>query len=60
MHTPIWDLLFGTYYLPDFPVPEGHDLASYIRELSRQGLKERLAAAPLAPGKTLAENEERL
>ena len=54
------ELQFGTYYLPDFPVPEGHDLASYIRELSRQGLAERLAAAPLAPGKTLAEYEERL
>ena len=33
------ELQFGTYYLPDFPVPEGYDLDSYIRELSRQGLK---------------------
>ncbi|HET6432287.1 DNA polymerase III subunit alpha [Dyella sp.] len=54
------ELQFGTYYLPDFPVPEGYDLDSYIRELSRQGLKERLAAAPLAAGKTLADYEARL
>jgi len=54
------ELQFGTYYLPDFPVPEGYDLDSHIRELSRQGLKERLAAAPLADGKTLADYETRL
>ncbi|MBU6247370.1 MAG: DNA polymerase III subunit alpha [Xanthomonadaceae bacterium] len=54
------ELQFGTYYLPDFPVPEGHDLASYIRELAREGLKERLAAAPLAEGKTLADYQARL
>jgi DNA polymerase-3 subunit alpha len=54
------ELTFGTYYLPDFPVPEGHDLASYIREISREGLKERLVVAPLAAGYTLADYEARL
>ncbi|MBD8899945.1 DNA polymerase III subunit alpha [Rhodanobacter sp. DHG33] len=54
------ELKFGTYYLPDFPVPEGYDLDSHIRELSRQGLKERLAAAPLAEGYSLADYEARL
>ncbi|BFI95260.1 MAG: DNA polymerase III subunit alpha [Rhodanobacter sp.] len=54
------ELKFGTYYLPDFPVPEGYNLDSHIRELSRQGLKERLAAAPLAAGHTLADYEARL
>jgi DNA polymerase-3 subunit alpha len=54
------ELSFGTYYLPDFPVPAGHDLASYIREISREGLKERLAHAPLADGCTLADYEARL
>ncbi|WP_426688130.1 DNA polymerase III subunit alpha [Rhodanobacter ginsengiterrae] len=54
------ELKFGTYYLPDFPVPEGHDLASHIRELSRQGLKDRLASAPLAADHTLADYEARL
>jgi DNA polymerase-3 subunit alpha len=54
------ELKFGTYYLPDFPVPEGYDLDSYIRETARAGLKERLAANPLAPGHTLADYEARL
>ena len=54
------ELKFGTYYLPDFPVPEGYNLDSHIRELSRQGLKERLAAAPLADGYSLADYEARL
>jgi DNA polymerase-3 subunit alpha len=54
------ELNFGTYYLPNFPVPEGHDLASYIRELSHEGLKERLASNPLAPGYTLEDYVARL
>jgi len=54
------ELSFGTYYLPNFPVPEGHDLASYIREIAREGLRERLASAPLAAGHTLADYEARL
>ncbi len=54
------ELKFGTYYLPDFPVPEGYDLNSYIRELSRQGLRERLTSAPLAAGHSLADYEARL
>ena len=54
------ELSFGTYFLPDFPVPQGHDLNSHIRELSRQGLRERLASAPLAAGHTLADYEARL
>ncbi|MEO8810049.1 MAG: DNA polymerase III subunit alpha [Rhodanobacter sp.] len=54
------ELIFGTYYLPDFPVPEGHDLNSHIRELSRQGLRDRLVSAPLAVDHTLADYEARL
>jgi DNA polymerase-3 subunit alpha len=54
------ELEFGTYYLPDFPVPEGHDLGSYIRELSHEGLKQRLFAAPLAANCTPADYEKRL
>jgi len=54
------ELSFGTYYLPDFPVPAGHDLASYIREISREGLKERLEFAGVAPGRTREEYEARL
>ena len=54
------ELEFGTYYLPDFPVPEGHNLDSHIRELSRKGLQERLAAAPLAEGRSQADYDARL
>ena len=54
------ELSFGTYYLPNFPVPDGHDLASYIRAIAREGLRERLANAPLAAGYTLADYEARL
>jgi len=54
------ELKFGTYYLPDFPVPEGHDLASYIRALSRDGLKDRLFVSPLAGNRTPADYETRL
>ncbi len=53
-------LTFGKYYLPDFPVPEGYDLNSHIRELSRQGLRARLASAPLAAEHTLGDYEARL
>lgn len=32
----------GTYYLPDFPVPDGMTMDEYFRELSREGLENRL------------------
>lgn len=54
------EMEFGTYYLPDFPVPAGYDLDSYIREQARQGLAERLDHAPLAAGKSLADYQARL
>jgi DNA polymerase-3 subunit alpha len=54
------ELKFGTYYLPDFPVPDGHDLDSYIRELAREGLEQRLALAPLANNHTRQDYDLRL
>ncbi|MGN6328460.1 MAG: DNA polymerase III subunit alpha [Rhodanobacter sp.] len=54
------ELKFGTYYLPDFPVPDGHDLDSYIRELAREGLEQRLALAPLANNHTRQDYDQRL
>ncbi|MGE7138404.1 DNA polymerase III subunit alpha [Luteibacter sp. NPDC031894] len=54
------ELSFGTYYLPNFPVPEGHTLDTYIREQAQKGLEERLATHPLAPGKTLEDYQARL
>jgi DNA polymerase-3 subunit alpha len=32
----------GKNYLPDFPVPEGYDIARFFAEVSEQGLNERL------------------
>ncbi|HET8764757.1 MAG TPA: DNA polymerase III subunit alpha, partial [Rhodanobacter sp.] len=54
------ELKFGTYYLPDFPVPEGYNLDTHIAELARKGLKERLAVNPLAKGHTRQDYEDRL
>jgi DNA polymerase-3 subunit alpha len=34
---------FGTYYLPAFPTPEGMGVEDYLREVSAEGLEERLA-----------------
>ncbi|MBM6551678.1 DNA polymerase III subunit alpha [Marinomonas ostreistagni] len=35
------DVLLGTYFLPDFPVPDGMTMEEYFRELSHHGLQER-------------------
>jgi DNA polymerase-3 subunit alpha len=35
-------LKLGDNYLPDYPVPEGHDINSYFRHVSELGLEERL------------------
>ncbi|RYD15266.1 MAG: DNA polymerase III subunit alpha [Lysobacteraceae bacterium] len=45
-----FELEFGTYHLPDFPVPAGHTLDSHIRAQSHAGLARRLAAHAPAPG----------
>ncbi len=36
------ELKMGTYYLPDFPVPEGMTLDEYFRQQAREGLAERI------------------
>jgi len=55
-----FELSLGTYYLPQFPVPDGHTLDSWIRETSHEGLKKRLAKHAPANGHTVADYEERL
>jgi DNA polymerase III subunit alpha len=37
------DLELGKYHLPNFPVPEGYTRETYMAELARTGLNERLA-----------------
>ncbi len=36
------EVKLGTYYLPEFPVPEGKTMDQFFRELSAEGLEERL------------------
>jgi DNA polymerase-3 subunit alpha len=36
------DVTLGTYYLPDFPVPEGMTMDEYFRDESEKGLEKRL------------------
>ncbi|MFN3902237.1 DNA polymerase III subunit alpha [Rehaibacterium terrae] len=54
------ELKLGTYYLPDFPVPEGHTLDSWIRTQAHQGLAARLEKHPLAPGHSREDYARRL
>src|SRR5690606_34026300 len=37
-----FQLRLGEYFLPDFPVPAGHSIDSWLREQARQGLERRL------------------
>ncbi len=37
------ELELGQIYLPDYPVPEGYDLTSYLQHCSRTGLAQRYA-----------------
>lgn len=40
------EIEFGQAVLPAFPVPEGHDENSYLRELTMQGARERYGQTP--------------
>jgi DNA polymerase-3 subunit alpha len=54
------ELAFGKYYLPDFPVPDGETVDSYIRKLSHDGLQARIAKHGVASGFTLEDYIARL
>ncbi|TAN07315.1 MAG: DNA polymerase III subunit alpha [Rhodanobacteraceae bacterium] len=54
------ELSFGKYFLPVFPTPKGQTLDTWIGELARRGLDERLAEHGLAPGHTRADYDQRL
>jgi DNA polymerase-3 subunit alpha len=54
------ELTFGEYFLPNFPVPEGHTLDTFIRAQAQAGLEERLAVHPIAAGKTREDYQARL
>jgi DNA polymerase III subunit alpha len=44
------ELTFGKYYLPDFPVPAGATIDSFIRSQSHAGMEARLAKHSMAEG----------
>src|SRR4249919_1487370 len=55
-----FELSLGTYYLPDFPVPEGFTLGSWIEESARRGLDGRLEKHQMAPGFARQDYDDRL
>ena len=55
-----FELSLGTYYLPDFPVPEGYTLDSWMKTSAQLGLETRLARHALAIGFTRADYDARL
>ncbi|MBS0591004.1 MAG: DNA polymerase III subunit alpha [Proteobacteria bacterium] len=44
------ELVFGQYYLPDFPVPPGETIDTFIRSQSHAGLEARLSRHGVADG----------
>jgi DNA polymerase-3 subunit alpha len=51
----------GTYYLPDYPIPENQTLESFLLLKSQQGLQQRIATRGLlAPEATLDDYTQRL
>ncbi len=54
------ELTLGNYALPAFPVPEGVTEDDYLREMSADGLDDRLKRHGLAPDATREEYDQRL
>ena len=54
------ELALGTYFLPQFPVPDGHTLDSWIRASAHEGLSERLNKHQMMEGFTRADYNARL
>lgn len=54
------ELSLGTYYLPDFPVPDGFSLESWIRKQAEDGLQLRLERHGTALNRQVQDYAERL
>ncbi|KRG73375.1 DNA polymerase III subunit alpha [Stenotrophomonas chelatiphaga] len=54
------EMRLGTYFLPNYPVPDDETLDSWIRSEARKGLTLRMEKNPVAPGMTLQDYSERL
>ncbi len=55
-----FELSLGTYYLPDFPVPDGYTLSSWIEASARRGLDDRLQKHAPATGFNRGDYDARL
>ncbi len=53
-------LSLGTYFLPDFPIPEGYDLGSWISKQASDGLTARLEKNDCAANLSLEDYQNRL
>jgi len=51
---------FGTYYLPDFPTPDGMSIEDYLRQASDQGLEDRFRVLPPSEEFPVEEYQQRL
>jgi DNA polymerase-3 subunit alpha len=40
------EMEFGTYYLPDFPTPDGMSIADFLRQVSEEGMQGRFQVLP--------------
>ena len=40
------EMEFGTYYLPDFPTPDGMGIADFLHQVSEEGLQQRFQVLP--------------
>ena len=54
------EMKFGTYYLPDFPTPEGEGIDVFLKRVSLEGLTQRLNAHGPAQDFTDEDYEQRL
>lgn len=54
------ELSLGTYYLPDFPIPEGYSLDSWITKQATDGLNARIKKHSISPNLQIADYYDRL
>ena len=54
------EVALGTYYLPDYPIPDQQTPEQYLLQVSSEGLSKRLAAGGPADQWTAADYQERL
>jgi len=54
------EMEFGTYYLPDFPTPDGMSVEDHLRQMSEAGLKQRLQRLTTGPRHSDEEYTKRL